>query len=294
MFNRQTPQASTFVNRLFSFLLGKSVLSRLILANTAVFLLIALSKIYDFLYNINTDFPENIPLLAYYLALPADLTQLLERPWTILSSMFVHVGFFHFLFNMIMLYFSGLILTSFIKTSKLLWIYILGGISGALFYVVLFNTFPVFEAVVSQSLAMGASAAVMSVLFAAVAYSPDYTLRLFLIGQLKLKYLALIFVFIDLLSISSENSGGHIAHLGGAMFGLIYGFFLRKNFNIKVKMPRTKRKAKMKVSRPETDDQYRSRRAKQSDRIDEILDKISVGGYNSLSKEEKEILFRHK
>jgi len=195
---------------------------------------------------------------------------------------------------MLMLYFSGLIFISFLKPNKLIFSYLFGGISGALFYVVAFNVFPVFDPLLSQSLALGASAAVMSVLFAAVAYAPDFTISLMFIGQLKLKYLAIIFVLIDLLSIRSGNAGGHIAHIGGAMFGLLYGFFLRKNFKIKIKNPHKFKKTKFKTksTRPETDDEYRRRRAMQNKKMDDVLDKISQNGYKSLTKEEKDFLFR--
>lgn len=290
------PRGGGFLNRLFNFLLGKSVLSRLVLVNTIVLLLVSLVKIHDYLYNIQTAFPEALPGLVYYLALPADLNQVLLRPWTVFTSMFVHAGFFHYLFNMIMLYFSGLIFTSFLKPSKLLYAYIFGGLSGALMYVAAFNVFPVFEPVLAVSLALGASAAVMSVLFAAVAYTPDFSIRLMFLGQLKLKYLALVFVLIDLFSISGSNAGGHIAHLGGALFGLAFGFFLRKKFSFRIKTPyRKKKKVKMEVKagRPLTDEEYLKQKAEKSSRIDEILEKISKGGYNSLSKEEKDFLFRY-
>lgn len=296
MFYYQQPnQRGGFLNRLFGFLLGRNSLSRLILVNTIVILLVAVAKIYAYLFNLNSVFPESIPPLAYYLAMPADINQLLLRPWTVLTSMFVHVGFFHFLFNMIMLYFSGLIFTSFLKPNKLILAYILGGITGAAFYALSFNIFPVFEPVIAQSLALGASAAVMSVLFSAVAYTPDYSIRLFLIGQIKLKYLAMIFVLIDLFSITGGNAGGHIAHLGGAVFGLAFGFFLRSKFSFRIKAPyRKKKKVKMKVKtgRPQTDEEYLKQKASQNEKIDIILDKISKGGYNSLSKEEKDFLFK--
>jgi len=290
----QNPRGG-FLNRLFNFLLGKNVLSRLILINTVVLLLVALSSVYAYLFDITSEFPDGINILAYYLAMPADLNQIMLRPWTVFTSMFVHVGFFHFLFNMIMLYFSGLIFTSFLKPNKLLFSYIFGGISGAVFYAAAYNIFPVFEPLIPLSLAMGASAAVMSVLFSAVAYTPDFSIRLFLLGTIKLKYLAMVFVLIDLFSITGGNAGGHIAHLGGAVFGIAFGFFLRQKFSFRIKNPyRRPKKAKMKVNRkPETDEEYLERKAEKNGHIDKILDKISKGGYESLSKEEKDFLFKY-
>lgn len=285
-----------FLNRLFNFLLGRNVLSRLVLINTIIILAVALAQVYFYLFNLESRYPEGVNPLVYYLSMPADLNILVQRPWAVITSMFVHQDFFHFLFNMIMLYFSGLIFTSFLKPNKLLFSYLFGGITGVVFYAVAYNVFPVFEPVIAQSIAFGASAAVMSVLFSAVAYTPDFSIRLFFLGEIKLKYLAIIFVLIDLLSLTGGNAGGHIAHLGGAVFGLAFGFFLRKRFSFRIKTPfRKKRKPKMKVNkgRPLTDEEYLRQRAEKNKKIDEILDKISKGGYESLSKEEKDFLFKY-
>ncbi len=299
MFYQQAPTQGGFLNRFFRFLFANDSLSRLILINASFLLLVGINDLYVFLYQLPDIWPGGLPAIVYFSALPANLEQLTARPWTPITSMFVHQGFFHFFFNMLMLYFSGLIFKSLLRNRNLWITYLAGGLAGALVFVAAYNIFPVFAPVLPISFAIGASAAVMAVLFASVAYAPDYSIRLFLFGNIQLKFMALAFVLIDLLSISTQNPGGHIAHLGGALFGLTYGFLLRRKFRFKLNPMRIrKRKPSMKSKpntgfKPETDDQYRVRRANEQKSIDFILDKISKGGYDSLTKSEKEFLFKH-
>lgn len=293
----QYQQQGGFLNRFFSFMFSKQAVSRLILINTGVFLLVLLNGLNDFLFNIRDVFPGGLPGVVYYLALPADLNQLAARPWTAFTTMFLHASFWHFLLNMLMLYFSGVIFLS-VLNQRRLWIsYVVGGLAGSLAFVAAYNFFPAFENILPISYAIGASAAVMAVLFTIAAYSPNMSLRLFLFGQIQLKYLAMVFVLIDVLSITASNPGGHIAHLGGALFGVVYGLMLRKKISFGFssafkRKPRMKKKVNSNF-RPETDDDYRNRKAAENKRLDAILDKISKGGYESISKEEKDFLFRH-
>jgi len=293
----QQPQQGGFLNRFFNFMFAKQSVSRLILINTIVFILVLLNNLNDFLFSIKDVYPVGLSAMLYNLALPADLSQIAARPWTVFSTMFLHASFWHFLLNMLMLYFSGVIFLTVLNNRKLWISYICGGLAGSFAFVAAYNFFPAFESIVPLSYAIGASAAVMAVLFTVAANSPNLSLRLFLFGQIQIKYLALIFVLIDLLSITASNPGGHIAHLGGAVFGLFYGFLLRRNFKIRLK-PLFKQKPRMKKRensnyKPETDHDYRDRRAAENKRIDAILDKISTGGYDSLTKDEKDFLFRH-
>jgi hypothetical protein len=205
-----------------------------------------------------------------------------------------------------MLYFGGILFTEYLSQKKLLWTYLLGGIAGAAFYMLAFNLFPVFAPVRNISVALGASASVLAIIVAISTYVPDYTVHLFLIGRLKLKYLAIAFVLLDILSIQSNNPGGHIAHLGGALWGFLYAFSLRKGndwyrifdgIQIPKNLFNRNRYTKFSTSRPESgrplrDEEYNERRAAKQAEIDRILDKISKSGYGSLSKEEKAILFQ--
>lgn len=300
-YQQPRPNAGEIFRQIF---LSKTILSRLILINTVIYLLVQVVNLFTWLFAINTG-SEILSPLGQYLALPSSLSLLASRPWTVFTYMFLQEGFFHWLFNMIMLYFGGVIFLEYLSEKKLLWTYIIGGLAGALFFVFSFNTFPVFEKVSGLAVALGASASVLAIIIAIATYVPDYTIHLFLIGRMKLKYLALIFVAIDVLSIQKGNAGGHIAHLGGALWGFIYAFYLRngKDFyrifdNLKIKNPLAGRKqAKFDTSRPKSgrpmdDDEYNKKRKATQEEIDHILEKISKSGYESLTKAEKDLLFK--
>jgi len=283
--------------------LSHNVVSRLILINTVVFIIVKLISTASWLFGGDA---VGIISSLRWLALPSDLGNLTLKPWTIFTYMFLQEGFFHLFFNMILLYFGGLIFQEYLSKSKLLWTYIIGGLSGAFFFILAFNLFPVFDAVKGEALALGASASVLAILIAISAYVPDYSVHLFLIGKLKLKYLAIAMILIDVLSIQSHNAGGHIAHLGGALWGFIYGYSLRNGNDIYkildgLKFPKIKwgesKSSKFSTSRPANgkpmnDDQYNQKRSASQEEIDRILDKISRSGYSSLSKGEKELLFK--
>lgn len=293
-----------------AFFARKSVLQRLLLINVAVFILVNLTGLFFWLFK-SPNHPENAPdisLLAYLFAVPADIGALMEHPWSLFTYMFLHEDFLHLLFNMIVLYFSGRIFMEYLNDRKLLTTYIVGGIVGAVFYIGAFNFFPVFDESIGVSIALGASASVLAILIAVATYVPDYSVILLLFGRIKLKYLALIFILIDLLSIKEGNAGGHIAHLGGAFWGFVYVQLLKHgsmfsfnfgHFNMNwFKKIFTLRKSKNsngspgKSERPVTDEEYNFQKKKQQEKIDYILEKISKSGYGSLSRDEKELLFR--
>ncbi|MEJ5993082.1 rhomboid family intramembrane serine protease [Pedobacter sp. Du54] len=220
-----------------------------------------------------------------YFAFPADLDSLPTRFYTLLTYQFFHDGLFHILFNMLWLYWIGQIFLDFLKPRQFHFVYIGGGIFGALFFMLLFNFVPAFSA--QKATLIGSSASVMAILGATTTLVPDYSFRLLLIGEVKLKYLALAYVFLDILGTAGDNAGGSIAHLGGALFGFI---FIKLLQNGKDWSTIFKRKPKLKVVRnkaPEKSEIF----VNQKD-IDAILDKISKSGYDQLSKEEKETLFK--
>ncbi len=281
------------------FFLGRNMLSRLILINIIVFIIANIFNLFFSLYKI----PRAYSLFTEWFAVPSNPEALLNKPWTVFTYMFLQENFFHILFNMIMLYFGGTLFLQFLGGKKLLSTYIFGGITGALIYILAFNYFPVFSEVSKYSVALGASASVLAVLVAIAFYIPDYSVNLFLFGRVKMKYIALFFVLIDVLSIEKENPGGHIAHLGGALWGFAYILFLKGNRDIykifnpvnnflkNILKPKSKLKVEYKKNRPLTDDEYNKIRAEKQKKIDAILDKISKNGYSSLSREEKEFLF---
>lgn len=275
-----------------------SSLTRLIYINIAVFIVITLSAAAGFLFG-NPLIPEK---LVGLLSVPSDVTSLLYKPWTLLSYMFVHKDVWHILFNMLWLYWFGIIFLEYLDQRKLVAVYLLGGLAGAVIYITSFNIFPVFRDVVHESVAIGASASVMAVVVAIAAYVPDYVVHLFLFGRVKIKYMALAIFILTSVVDFSVNSGGKLAHIGGALFGYLYTINLRqgrdigKRFNSiidsLVTLFRPRKKLKVTHKKPASEYEYNRMKNEHQVKINSILDKISKGGYDSLTKEEKEILFR--
>lgn len=268
--------------------------TKLLYINIAVYIFISLSKLVIFLFHFENQglyYPLN------YLMLPADIHVLKTMPWTVLTYMFTHEEILHIVFNMLWFYWFGKIFVDYLSSKKLLYTYLMGGFVGALFYIGAFNLFPAFQDVLHNSRALGASAAVIAVVVTISFYVPEYRLTLFFIGQVKLKHIALFTIIIDFLSIAGENSGGHIAHLGGAFYGMMYGLMLR---NPKFKFPHFKipklwKKRSKKAYddvRHMSDEDYNYKKAQNQKEIDRILDKIAKQGYQSLTKSEKEMLFK--
>lgn len=228
-----------------------------------------------------------------YLALPSYLPKLLNRFWTPLTYMFMHSGIFHILFNMLWLYWMGQIFEDFLGNKRIVGLYLLGGFAGAALYVASYNIFPAFteSGALLTSSAVGASASVMAIIVAAATIVPEYTISLMFIGPVRLKWLVLIYVIIDFLGITGPNAGGEIAHLGGALIGFIYVKQLQKgNDWIASISSLFKPRRKLKVV-SNNKDKHANDMPRQEE-VDRILDKISKTGYDNLSKQEKDILFR--
>ena len=244
---------------------------------------------------------DTYQLVSHYLTLPASPKLLLFRPWTILTHMFVHDGFLHVLFNMMWLYFGGTLFLTFHDSKKLLSTYLLGGLSGALLFILSMNLLPIFKD--SIAFAVGASAAVLAIVVAVATTAPNYVVRLVLIGPVKLKYIAIVSVLLDVLLIPQGNAGGHIAHLGGAFFGFIFASqlkrgndltvdFLKPIFWLRDRIPSGGKGIKVVHSKPKSRYEYNEEKGSKQEQVDAILDKIKRSGYDSLSKKEKEILFK--
>lgn len=272
-----------------------SALTRLIYINLGVFLIFRILNVFFFLSG--TPFP-----LMDWLALPADFGMLASRPWTLITYMFLHFDFLHILFNLLWLYWMGQIFLTYFDQGKLITIYLLGGIFGGLFYVAGYNSFPVFSQMVTDSRLLGASASVIAIVTALAVHAPNHTLHLMFIGPVKMKYIAIVSVLMYVIGISSTNAGGNLAHLGGACWGVIYVLQLRRGidpgksvnglFSGLKKAFSPKPKVKVSYRKPVDDIEYNKLRNQDQKRMNEILEKISKSGYDSLSKEEKEILFR--
>jgi len=272
-----------------------SALTRLIYINLAVFLVFRILNVFFFLSG--TPFP-----FMDWLALPADFGLLASRPWTLITYMFLHFDFLHILFNLLWLYWMGQIFLGYFDQGKLVTIYLLGGIFGGLFYVAGYNFFPAFSQIVTDSRLLGASASVIAIVAALAVHAPNHTLHLMFIGPVKMKYIALVSVLMYVIGISSSNAGGNLAHLGGAFCGAIYVLQLRRGidpgkkangfFTGLKKAFSPKPKVKVSYRKPVDDIEYNRLKNQDQKRMNEILEKISKSGYDSLSKEEKEILFR--
>lgn len=274
-----------------------SALTRLIYINLVVFLAVRMVNVFYFLAG--TPFP-----FLDWLALPADIGTLASRPWTLITYMFLHFDFLHILFNLLWLYWMGQIFLGYFDQGKLITIYLLGGITGGIFYVAGFNFFPVFTQIVTDSRLLGASASVIAIVTALAIYVPNHTLHLLFIGPVRMKYIALFSILMYVISISSSNAGGNLAHLGGAFWGMIYIFQLRRGIDVgkgvnrlfseinKVFKPQPKVKVTYRKPKPADDIEYNRQKNQDKIRMNQILEKISKSGYDSLSKEEKEILFR--
>ncbi|MFN4082371.1 MAG: rhomboid family intramembrane serine protease [Bacteroidia bacterium] len=273
-----------------------NAITKIILVNAIVYLFFSLSYVFLFLFNAS----DWITGVKDYLKLPASFYNFIFRPWSIISYMFLHAGFFHILFNMLWLYWIGQLLQQFLGNTKTYQAYFLGGIFGGFVYMLAYNIFPAFSQWVSSSYAIGASAGVLSVVVATATLLPDYQIMLFILGAVRLKYIALATVLFDLLSIPNQNPGGHIAHLGGALFGYLFiKLIYNKNYNptfldnlFEGKYFNFKRKPKLKVHYKTTYMRVDTFEKPTQEEIDAILDKISKNGYNSLSSKEKEQLFK--
>lgn len=281
-----------------NFFKQKSVLNWLVILNVGLWLIVAFSNLFLWLYKSQT---PNV--LVDFLSLPADLSVLAHRPWTIVTYMILHSRFWPMLFNVMMLWFGGLVFRNLLSEKQLAWTYVIGGLVGALLFVLAYNVFPAFEAARSSAMVMGATASVFAVLVAAFAYSPDYAIPLLVFGKMKFLWIVVIFLVIDLASISPENAGTYIAHFGGALYGLAYGFLLRKGFKLgQLEKPKMRR-PKMEYTPyeevydepqvPRSDEEYNYQKAEKERNVDAILDKIAKSGYASLTQKEKEFLFKN-
>jgi len=271
-------------------------LTKLIYINVGVFLLVQLLYVFSFLFSL-----PSLTITDYF-SLPANTSILAKKPWSIITYMFLHNGFMHLLFNLLWLYFGGKIFLSFFDNKKLTSTYVLGGISGAMLFIISFNLFPAFENALPNAMALGASASVLAIIMAISTKSPNYIIRLFLIGNVKLKHIAVFSIALDILSIPQGNAGGHIAHLGGAFFGFLYvkqlngGNDMASGFNKTMdylsSILRDTPKLKKAYSRKKSDQDFRKEKMQEQAKIDKILDKIAKSGYDGLTKQEKDILFR--
>ena len=268
--------------------------------NVGVFVVTTLISVFLMLFNLGyTSWMQ-------WLELPAWMSQFVLQPWSLLTYMFLHAGALHLLFNMLWLYWFGQLFLTAFSARHFRGLYVLGGICGGLLYILAYNVFPYFAPYVYGSYLLGASASVLAIVVATAVRSPEYRVNFMFVGAVRLKYVALFVVLMDLLFVTSGNGGGHIAHLGGALAGWWFAWSLGKGKDVTlwinkvfdmltggVKIRRSPKKPKMKVEKGgrAADYDYNAHKKQQSEEIDRILDKLKKSGYASLTTEEKKRLF---
>lgn len=257
--------------------------------NVLIFVVLTLINIPFFLSGKGSMLSEG--LIREFFGFPAAVEKLPYRFYTLITYQFFHGGFFHVLFNMLWLFWMGNIFLDFLKPRQFHFLYLTGGIAGALLYLLAYNIFPVFAPSLAGATVIGSSASVMAVIVATATLLPDFTLRLLLFGDVKLKYLAMAYVVMDLIGIASSDAGGSFAHIGGAVMGFAYIKLLKSGIDWSSIL---KRKSKLKVVRNESRKQSGKKQPDNvnQEEIDRILDKISKTGYDKLNKQEKETLFK--
>lgn len=276
-------------------------LTRLIYINAGVFLVVQLLSVVFYLLDISN-------IWFTYLELPAFFHTLMKQPWSIITYMFMHRDLIHLIFNLLALYWFGKIFIDYFSQKQLVGLYILGGIGGAIFYLIAYNITNTFQYNIFFSYLIGASASVMAIIFALVRYIPDEEINLALIGPVKLKYLGIGMLILDIIGTTSGNAGGSIAHIGGAVTGYLFGH-LMINSGKDITEPINKlitwvndffkrnKKPKFTVHKntSKTDEEWNiennNRKRENNEEIDRILDKIKKTGYANLSDEEKKKLF---
>ena len=257
------------------YFIKQPIYKKIIIINIIIFLLPLVTNTFLFLFNL-----KQISLIDLFDLHPA-IGDVIWSPWTLISYSFLHVDFFHIFWNMLILYVVCNYLLYFLDKKKFLEIYFYGVIFGGLFFLVSYNIFPVFKN--SFSPLIGSSAAVYSILIFACTYMPETKVNL-IFFDIKLKYLGLFYVLLSLIQIPFSNAGGNIAHLGGAF----YGFYYAKNLNKSLNIPALEMLYKYFNSFSKPKEKMSNQK-----KIDGILDKICKSGYESLSKEEKDFLFKN-
>ena len=281
------------------------IVRKFIYANVVVYIILVLIGVFSVLLNA----PSLVAAVKSWLELPASLVSLAHKPWTVFTYMFMHGGLMHILWNMFALYLFGRIFLDFFSVRHFMGVYLLGGLSGALFFVLAYNAFPYFAGVVDVAHLVGASAAVLAVVTAAAVRSPEYRISLLFFGSVKLSTFAIFTVCISVLMLSGDNAGGNFAHLGGALGGYLFALMLGKGYDVTdlVCRPadwlkslferlRARRVKKRKFTyspggKHGADYEHNARKKADEAEIDAILEKIKKGGYASLSEKEKMRLF---
>ncbi len=279
----------SFINQIQNRFQQANIVEKFIMINLSVFIGVFLLNTLGFLFQARTS-------LVSWLILPATFDALLTKPWTLITFGFIHLDFFHLLMNLISLYFIGNLFINYFTSKQFISFYILGTFFGGLLFMISYNLFPAFRSDVSNSSLLGASAGVSAIFIGIATYIPNYQFKIPLIGFVKLWHLAAVWTVLDVIQIPAGNAGGHLAHLGGALFGFLYVNQARstkttiwdilKGFISKKRPLKTVHKTKNTAPSKKSNTTYKQQK------INAILEKISKSGYETLSQEEKDFLFK--
>jgi membrane associated rhomboid family serine protease len=277
-------------------------LYKLMAINLIAFFILLISRVILTLSGFGAVYKEGLK----WIMMPASLSTLVQQPWSIFTYFFLHEGLFHILSNLLFLYYFGLLVHQYLGSRKLTNLYILGGVFGAGFYVLMYNIAPYFSGAVDTSFMLGASAGVFAVVVGAATLAPQTTFVLLLFGPVKIVYIAAFYVLLSFANSIGENAGGEIAHLGGAMLGFGYIFLLRKGWDLGIPIQKvglffenlgTRRAPKVSYRRTSSPKSSSTNPANKEtltqEEVDKILDKIADKGYEGLTKEEKRKLFEY-
>jgi len=242
--------------------------------------------------------PNEINEIRSLLGLSPNIKTIIETPWVIITYMFTHLNPFHFLTNMFFLYIFGKIFLKYLSNRKLASNYIMGGISGAIFFLT-FNYLNILS--IENNPLIGASASILSILTTTITFTPNYSFKIYknFDFAIKLKFIAIIFILYSILNpILSNNIGGLVAHIGGLFYGILYVFFLKRNINLAYFVEKLfeinfTKNSERKRRKNEDDYDYNTRKKIEEIELNKILEKISYSGYKSLSKKEKKILKKY-
>ena len=246
-----------------------------------------------------------------WVEVPSELGLLLRRPWTLLTYMFAHYGFFHILFNMLWLYWLGRIFMEYFSPKQLTGVYLLGGLGGAILYLLAYNCLPYLMAQPGTAYLIGASASVIAIVVATAVYAPEYRIGLLFLGEVPLKWVALVTVAIAILGLDAGNVGGNLAHIGGGIVGAWFALRIKQGRDItrplnaaidavvglfngrSWELPKREKKSSAKGNQSQAEPHgTRPAETVSEEELDTILGKIKVAGYDALTDEEKDKLFK--
>ena len=293
-------QQNNFINYIKQVYLTGGLIIKIMMINAFVFLFFILLNIIGKLFLI-----ESVDSwFAFLFVMPGSFEALIYKPWTIVTNLFAHASFGHFFWNMIMFYFTAKLFVQFFGERRLLSTYVFGGVFAGLIHIISYSIFPFLNQQIPANV-LGASGSIAALIGALVYYQPHLKIRLFFMLEIPFWVFGVFFILGDLIGLTKADGIAHFAHIGGVIFGVLSVLKVNQSSNFMNTLDNLasfnisfKRQPKMKVYRNKdaqkmNDDFYRNNKANKQKQVDAILDKISKNGYDSLTKKEKDFLFKY-